>query len=122
MKPIASLTLAMVVALGIGRVAGQEGSVESFRGSVKAVSASSVTVERGTLSGTFNVDARTHVAARGATAKTKDNVAAGKAGLTVPDAVHVGDQVVVKFRDTKGAMLATDIQVRVQGPGAQVLK
>ena len=34
------------------------------------------------------------------------------AGLTVPDAVHVGDQVVVRYRENSGKMMATDIQVR----------
>ena len=119
MKRIPLLALPMVVALGIGGSAGQSaaGAVESFRGIVKAVSGSSVTVERGTLSGVFTVDAKTHVAAAGATAKTKANQAAGKAGLTVPDAVHVGDQVVVKYHEMKGTMMATDIQVRA--PGSQ---
>jgi hypothetical protein len=55
------------------------------------------------------------VAARGATAKTKANVAAGKPGLTVPDAVHAGDQVVVRYREVNGALIAADIQVRSPG-------
>lgn len=120
MKRIMYLTTAMVLALGIGGAAGQgaSGAVESFLGTVKAVSGSSVTVERGSLTGTFNIDSKTHVAAKGATAKTKENQQAGKPGLTVPDAVHVGDQVVIKFRDMKGTMLATDIQVRNPGTGA----
>jgi hypothetical protein len=120
MKRVVYLTTAMVLALGIGGVAGQgaAGPVESFMGIVKSVSGSSVTVERGSLNGTFNIDSKTHVAARGATAKTKEAKAAGKPGLTVPDVVHVGDQVVIKFRDMKGTMLATDIQVRTPGTGA----
>ena len=52
--------------------------------------------------------------ARGATTKTRENKAAGKAGLTVPDAVHVGDQVVVRYHEMKGVMMASDIQVRTQ--------
>ena len=120
MTRIACLTLAGVLALGVGGAsAGQAaGAVESFIGNVKAVSGSSITVERGTLSGTFTVDAKTHLAARGATAATKENKEAGKPGLTVPDAVHVGDQVVIKFRETKGLMLATDNQVREPGTAA----
>ncbi len=120
MKRIVYLTAAMVLALGIGGVAGQGtgSAVESFLGTVKAVSGSSLTVERGSLSGTFSIDAKTHVAAKGATAATKEAQKAGKPGLTVPDAVHVGDQVVIRFRDMKGTMLATDIQVRNPGTGA----
>ena len=113
MKPIAYLTAAMILTLGVAGAAAQ-GAVESFMGIVKAVSGSSVTVERGTITGVFTVDPKTHVAVQGATAKTKEAKAAGKPGLTVPDAVHVGDQVVVKYRETSGKMLASDIQVRTK--------
>ena len=117
MRLVSTLTVAMVLALGIGGVAAQGGGaaavpVESFRGTVKAVSASSISVERGTLSGVFTVDSSTHVAARGASTATKAAKEAGKAGLTVPDAVKVGDQVVIRYRETAGKMMATDIQVR----------
>ena len=113
MKSIAYLTLAMVLALGIGGAAAQGAAkTETFVGVVKAVSGSSLTVERGSITGIFNVDSKTHVSARGATAKTKENQAAGKPGLTVPDAVHVGDQVVVKFQETSGRMVASEISVR----------
>ena len=86
---------------------------ESFVGVVKAVSGSSVTVERGTITGKFSVDAKTHVSAKGSTAKTKEAQAAGKAGLTVPDVVHVGDQVIVRYQEKDNAMVATDIAVTV---------
>ena len=121
MKPIAYLTAALVLALGVAGAAAQgtASPVESFMGVVKAVSASSVTVERGTITGVFTVDAKTHVAVQGATAKTKEAKAAGKAGLTVPDAVHVGDQVMVKYHEMKGTMMATDIQVRTPAPGGK---
>ena len=107
--------LAVLAALAVGgaRLAAQGGAkIESFRGGVKAVSDSSITVERGAISHTFTVNPKTHVSARGATSKTRANQAAGKPGLTVPDAVHVGEQVVVKYHDEKGTLIATDIQVR----------
>jgi hypothetical protein len=121
MKPIAYLTAAMVLALGVATAAAQGAAtkVESLQGIVKAVSGSSVTVARGTITGVFTVDSKTHVSVVGATAKTKAAKEAGKAGLTVPDAVHVGDQVVVKYRDVNGTMTAADIQVRTQAPGAK---
>ena len=111
----ASLALAMVLALGVGGAAAAGQNVESFVGVVKSVSGSSVTIERGTLTGTFNVTSATHVAVQGATAKTLESKRAGKPGLTVPDAVHVGDQVVVKCHESNGTMVATDIQVRTKG-------
>jgi hypothetical protein len=85
--------------------------VETFVGVVKAVSGSSVTVERGSITGVFSVDTKTHVGARGATAKTKENQAAGKPGLTVADVIHVGDQVTVKYQEKSNAMIATDIRL-----------
>jgi hypothetical protein len=119
MKPIAYLTAALVLLLSVAGAAVQEKAkpVESFLGVVKAVSPSSVTVERGTITGVFTVDSKTLVAVQGATAKTKEAKAAGKPGLTVPDAVHVGDQVMVKYRETNGSMLASNIQVRTLAPG-----
>jgi len=75
----------MVLAFGVGGAAAQTaGKMESFVGVVKAVSGSSLTVERGSITGVFNVDASTHIAARGATAKTKEAQAAGKPGAHRP--------------------------------------
>ena len=117
MKRIVYLTAALVLALGIGGAAGQGAAAERFQGVVKAITGSSITVERGTLSGVFTVDSKTHIAAKGASTATKKNKDAGKPGLTVADAVHVGDQVIVMFHDMKGSMMATDIRVSAQGSG-----
>src|SRR5262245_5383833 len=105
------VVMAAVLALSGVRAWAQ---AESFMGTVKAVSGSSVTVERGTITGVFAVDAKTHVSAKGSTAKTKENVAAGKPGLTVPDIIHVGDQVMVKYSyvEKSNTMLVSDISVR----------
>jgi len=73
---------------------------ESFVGTVKAVSGATVTVEHGTITGVFAFDAKTHVSAKGSTAKTAEVKAAGKPGLTVPDVVKVGDQVKVTYTYT----------------------
>jgi hypothetical protein len=114
MKGSTYLAGMMVLALsGVGLTAQETARLESFQGQVKAVSGSSVTVERGTITGIFTVDPNTHITARGATTKTKENQAAGKPSLTVPDVVHAGDQVVVKFHEKDGTMIASDIQVRV---------
>ena len=86
---------------------------ESFVGVVKAVNGASVTVEHGTITGVFNFDAKTHVGVRGATAKTEEAKAAGKPGLTVPDVVHVGDQIKVTYTYTASTnkMIVGDITV-----------
>lgn len=108
-----SVFAVMVSVLALSGVSAWAQTTESFLGVVKAVNGSSVTVERGSITGIFGFDAKTHVAVTGATAKTKENQAAGKAGLTVPDVVHVGDQVMVKYFEKANSMVASDIQVRV---------
>jgi hypothetical protein len=86
---------------------------ESFVGTVKSVTGSSVTVERGALTGVFAVDAKTHVGVRGATAKTKEAQAAGKPGITVGDVVHTGDQVRIRYtyNQSTNKMTVSDITV-----------
>jgi hypothetical protein len=86
---------------------------ENFIGMVKAVTGNSVTVERGSITGVFAVDAKTHITAKGSTAQTAANKAAGKPGLTVPDMVHTGDQVRVRYtyNDKTNAMTVSDIAV-----------
>ena len=103
-----------LVAVAVGLLAWAvpaQADFESFTGSVKAVSGSSITVERGTISGVFAVDGNTHVTVKGATAKTKEARAAGKPGLTIPDAVRVGDQVTVRYVEQNNGMIAADIRV-----------
>ena len=120
MKRIAYLTLAMVLALGVGSVAAQGQAAKAgaktitANGVVKSVSGSSLTIESGKKTMTFSVDSKTFISARGASTKTREKKAAGQGGLTVADAVHAGDQVVVRYHETGGTMMATEIQVRAQ--------
>jgi hypothetical protein len=108
------VTYLAAIAVGVLALAAPaRAAVESFTGNVKAVSGSSVTVERGPLTGVFTVNATTHVKVSGATAKTKEAKAAGKPGLTISDAVHVGDQVTVKYFEQGSGLVASDILVRV---------
>jgi hypothetical protein len=102
----------LVLGLGLFCASAWAQTTESFLGSVKAVSGSSITVERGTITGIFTIDSKTHVSVTGATAKTKEAQAAGKPGISVPDVVHVGDQVMVKYSEKANTMIASDIQVR----------
>jgi hypothetical protein len=107
------ITYLAAIAAGIlALVAPALAASESFTGSVKAVSGSSITVERGTLTGVFIVTGNTQVKVHGAAAKTKEARAAGKAGLTIPDAVHVGDQVTVRYLEQGSGLVASDISVR----------
>jgi hypothetical protein len=105
--------LAAIVVGVLAWAAPAHAASESFTGTVKAVSDSSITVERGTVSSVFTVSGDTHLKVSGATAKTKAARAAGKPGLTVPDAVHVGDQVTVKYAEQGNGRVASDIHVLV---------
>src|SRR4249920_402229 len=109
MKRTGCMAAIVVLALSASAWAQGTAKVESFVGLVKAVSSSSVTVEHGTITGVFTVDTKTHVTAKGSTAKTKEAQAAGKPGLTVPDAIHVGDQVQIKYQEKSNVMIASDI-------------
>ena len=81
MKRVFVAVLAALVLSGVSVLA----QTEQFIGTVKSMTGASVTVERGALTGVFAVDAKTHVGVAGATAKTKEAQAAGKAGITVAD-------------------------------------
>jgi hypothetical protein len=108
-----SVLVVMVAVLALSGVRAWAQGTESFVGIVKAVSGNSVTVERGTITGVFAVDAKTHVGAKGATAKTKEAQAAGKPGLTIPDILHVGDQVSVKYTYSQksNSMVVSEVTV-----------
>ena len=107
MKRMVVAMLAVLVLSGVSVWA----QAESFVGTVKSVTGSSVTVERGALTGVFAVDSKTHVGVAGATAKTKEAQAAGKPGATVADLLKVGDQVRVRYTYTAATnkMVVSDI-------------
>jgi hypothetical protein len=105
------LTLAVVVATGISTASAQTNGmarpkVQSTTGVVKAVAASSLTVERGGSEIMFGVDSSTRFFAPGS--KVGDLVYR-KRRLT--DAVKAGDQVTVKYRQSSGAMNAVEVRV-----------
>ena len=77
-----------------------------------------MTVERGTITGGVHGGYENARLGPRCDGENEGSQGAGKAGLTVPDAVHVGDQVMVKYHEMKGTMMATDIQVRTPAPGA----
>ena len=108
MKRIVSLVSAFVLLLGISAFAQGKAKTQSMSGAVKAVSSSSITVEGGGKSMTFNVTPSTKLLAKGSTAKTKERKAAGAAGLQITDMVKVGNSVVVRY----SGMEATEVRVR----------
>ena len=116
MTRIVSVTLAAVLAVGVGLVTAQQKAAStktlSVNGTVKTVSANSLTVESGKKSMSFTVASTTRILATGATATTKDKKREGAAGLSITDVVHAGDVVRVMYREAGGIMSAVEVQLR----------
>jgi hypothetical protein len=126
MKRIAYLTLVIALALGVVAATAQEPSgakAQTAIGAVKSVGGASFVLDVAKKSMSFNVDANTHVLAKGASTKTRMKKADGQGGLTVGDVVHEGDRIVVKYVESGGGFLATEIDVRNPRPeSAQPVK
>lgn len=110
MKRFVALLSAAVLLFGMSALAQQTGKAKtlSMAGEVKTVSASSLTIEGGGKSMTFNVTPATHLLAKGSTSKTKQKQAAGAPGLTITDMVKPGSRVVVRYQGSD----AVEVRVR----------
>jgi hypothetical protein len=105
------LTLAVAVAISISTASAQtngkaRSNVQSTAGVVKAVAASSLTIERGGNELTFGVDSSTRFLASGS--KVGDLVYRER---RFTDAVKAGDHVTVRYRQANGAMNAVEVRV-----------
>src|SRR3954467_2354420 len=72
---------------------------KTVKGSVTNVGASSITVKVDGKDMTFNVDAKTTVVAKGASTKTREAQAAGKAGPGITEVVKTGEPVEVVYHE-----------------------
>ena len=118
MKRRGYVVLAALLALGIGIAVAQEkkdAKSATANGVVTAVSNGSLSIEAGKKSMTFAVVASTVIKAVGAGTKTREQKAAGKAGISITDAVGKGDQVTVRYSSAEGKMVALEVQVRTKG-------
>jgi hypothetical protein len=107
------LTLTVVVAIGISaasaQTSGQPSSkVQSMTGLVKAVFASSLTLDIGGNEIRFGVNRSTRVFARGTALR---DLVGRPGGRPVTDFVKVGDQVTVRYRQSSSALTAVDVRV-----------
>ena len=80
------------------------------RGTVTAVSDSSLKVKVGAQEMTFAVDSKTAVLARGAGRATRDAQATGAPGIKIGDAIKVGGAVIVQYTEAGGKMTATEVR------------
>jgi hypothetical protein len=109
--PVLSAVVAVVLALSFAAPAGAE--TKWVRGKVTAVSATSITVSVKDKPMTFTVDPSTDIVGAGLGTMTREAQAAGKAGITVMQAVKVGDRVEVHY--DVASMKASDIRTGVAG-------
>jgi hypothetical protein len=87
------------------------------RGTVTAVTDSSLKVKVGAQEMTFAVDSKTAVLARGAGRATRDAQATGAPGIKIGDAIKVGGAVIVQYTESGGRNTATEVRA-VSDPGA----
>lgn len=80
------------------------------RGTVTAVSGSSITVKAKGKDYTFAVDNTTEVEAPGAGTKTRAAQKAGESGISVADAIKVGTGAEVRYHDMGGTLHAARIR------------
>ena len=115
-KDVGGALMATDVHSGLPPTSGEapaESTSGSARGTVSAISGSSVTLKSADQEWIFTVDAKTLVVGQGLGTITKQFKDQGKAP-TVGDLLGVNDQVVVYFKDAAGAKLASEIRVLVK--------
>ena len=110
------LTLAAVVATGINAASAQPGgqassNVQSMTGVVKAVSASSLTVESRGKEMTFGVDSSTRVFTKGKTGVRDLVYRFDRERPKLTDLVKPGEQVMVTYRQSRRGMTAVEVRV-----------
>jgi len=82
---------------------------QTVRGTVTAVSDSSLTIDAAGKTMTFTVSKETKVTAHGAGTMQRQAEAAGKTGIAFSQAIKTGDRVEVEYREADGKMEATSV-------------
>jgi hypothetical protein len=80
------------------------------RGTVSAVTDSSLRVRVGTQEMNFAIDSKTAVLARGAGRQTRDAQAAGAPGIKITDVFKPGAAVIVTYTESGGVMKASEVR------------
>jgi hypothetical protein len=88
------------------------------RGTVTAVTDSSLKVKVGAQEMTFVVDGKTAVLARGAGTATRTAQSAGAPGIKIGDAIKPGGAVIVQYTEAGGKMTATEVRAVSDAGGA----
>jgi Domain of unknown function (DUF5666) len=109
--------LLLVLAASIGPPVAAQGTKEA-RGTVTAVTDTSLKVKAGTQEMTFAVDPKTTVTAEGAGRQTREAKATGAAGIKLTGIIKTGEAVIVNYTESGGTLRASAIRaVATAGAG-----
>ena len=112
---------AAALVLGVVSLVGaqdQKGKTLTIVGPVSKVSGDIVTVDTNKGPMQFVTSAATQVTVTGGSSKARAAKAAGEKGVKISDAVHEGDQVQVKYTDSGGKLIASEIDVKQRRPAS----
>ena len=104
------LLIVLVFGASVGLRPATAQTSKEARGTVTAVSDSSLKVKVGAQEMTFAVDGKTAVLARGAGTATRTAQAAGASGIKISDAIKPGGAVIVQYTEAGGKMTATEVR------------
>jgi hypothetical protein len=114
------LTAAALVLGGVVSLVGAQDKAKTLTavGPVSKVSGDIVTVDTNKGPMQFVTSATTQVSVTGGSSKARAAKAAGEKGVKISDAVHEGDQVQVKYTDSGGKLIASEIDVKQRRPAS----
>jgi len=112
------LTVAgLVLGLAIAIVSAQDkAKTLTTVGPVAKISGDSLSVDSGKGIVQFVTNSKTEVKVTAGGAQAQKAKQEGKQGVKITDAVHVGDQVSVKYTDNGGKLVATEVDVLQRRP------
>ena len=112
------LTVAgLVLGLAIAIVSAQDkAKTLTTVGPVAKISGDSLSVDSGKGIVQFVTNSKTEVKVTAGGAQAQKAKQEGKQGVKITDAVHVGDQVSVKYTDTGGKLVAMEVDVLQRRP------
>jgi len=112
------LTVAgLVLGLAIAIVSAQDkAKTLTTVGPVAKISGDSLSVDSGKGVVQFVTNSKTAVKVTAGGAQAQKAKQEGKQGVKITDAVHVGDQVSVKYTDNGGKLVATEVDVLQRRP------
>jgi hypothetical protein len=114
------LTAVMLVLGGLSLVGAQEqkGKTLTAIGPVSKIAGEMLSVDTSKGPMQFVTTDATQVKVAGGGSKARAAKEAGQKGVKISDAVHVGDQVTVKYTDVGGKLMASEVDVKQPRPAS----